>query len=43
MKKEIADASDEVRKSILRIIENKVPEGGKAIVIGVGNTLGIAQ
>ena len=43
MKKEIANASDEVRKSILKIIETKVPEGGKAIVVGVGNTLGIAQ
>ena len=43
MKKEIANATEEVRNSMLKIIENKVPEGGKAIVVGVGNTLGIAQ
>lgn len=43
MKKEIAEASEEVKKTIFKIVENKIPEGGKVVVIGVGNTLGIAQ
>jgi len=43
MKKEIAESVDEVKEAVLRIVENKVPYGGKAIIIGVGNTLGISQ
>lgn len=43
MKKDIAESADEVKNIIFRLAESKVPKGGKAIVIGVGNTLGIGQ
>jgi hypothetical protein len=43
MKKEISESVAEVHKSVFRIVEETVPENGKAIVIGVGNTLGVAQ
>ncbi|MGA1975820.1 MAG: DUF1512 domain-containing protein [Conexivisphaerales archaeon] len=43
MKKEISESVGEVQKSVYRIVEQTVPENGKVIIIGVGNTLGIAQ
>jgi len=43
MKKEISESVGEVHKSIYRIVEQTVPENGKVVVIGVGNTLGVAQ
>jgi hypothetical protein len=43
MRKEVSESVGEVHKSVYRIIEQTVPENGKAVVIGVGNTLGIAQ
>ncbi|MEM0123450.1 MAG: DUF1512 family protein [Conexivisphaerales archaeon] len=43
MTREIAEAADQARKTILSLIETQVPEGGKAVIIGVGNTLGVAQ
>jgi hypothetical protein len=43
MKKEISESVGEVHKSVYRIVEQTVPENGKVIVIGVGNTLGVAQ
>jgi hypothetical protein len=43
MKKEIADASDKVIAVVQRIIEEKTKEGDTVLIIGVGNTLGVAQ
>ncbi len=43
MTRDIAEAAEQARKAILSLIETQVPEGGKAIIIGVGNTLGVAQ
>ena len=43
MRKEISESVVEVHKSVYRIIEQAVPESGKVVVIGVGNTLGVAQ
>jgi len=43
MKKEIAETVDKVSNIIHRIIEEKTSEGDRVIVVGVGNTLGIAQ
>jgi hypothetical protein len=43
MKKEISESVGEVHRSIYRIVEQTVPENGKVVVIGVGNTLGVAQ
>jgi hypothetical protein len=43
MKKEIAEASDKVVAVVQRIIEEKTKEGDSVLIIGVGNTLGVAQ
>lgn len=43
MTREIAEAADQARNTILSLVETQVPEGGKAVIIGVGNTLGVAQ
>ncbi|MGI0078382.1 MAG: DUF1512 domain-containing protein [Nitrososphaerales archaeon] len=43
MKKEIAEASDKVITVIQRIIEEKTKEGDTILIVGVGNTLGVAQ
>ena len=43
MKKEIAEASDKVVAVVQRIIEEKTSEGDSILIIGVGNTLGVAQ
>ncbi|HVP22856.1 MAG TPA: DUF1512 domain-containing protein [Conexivisphaerales archaeon] len=43
MRQEVSESVGEVHKAIYRIIEQTVPENGKVVVIGVGNTLGIAQ
>ena len=43
MKKEISESVGEVHKSVYRIVEQTIPENGKVVIIGVGNTLGIAQ
>ena len=43
MTRDIAEAAEQARKAILSLIETQVPEGGKAVIIGVGNTLGVAQ
>ncbi len=43
MRKEITDSMDETRSTILKLVEEVIPEHGKGIIIGVGNTLGIAQ
>jgi len=43
MRKEIAESVKNVHQSLFRIIEERVPENGKVVVLGVGNTLGVAQ
>ncbi|HXQ93099.1 MAG TPA: DUF1512 domain-containing protein [Nitrososphaerales archaeon] len=43
MKKEIAEASDKTVAVVQRIIEEKTKEGDTILIIGVGNTLGVAQ
>ncbi len=43
MKKEIAESIDKVSKSIFKVIDDKTKEGDKVLIIGVGNTLGVAQ
>jgi len=43
MKKEIADAADKVASQVYDIIKENVKTGQSALVIGVGNTLGVSQ
>jgi hypothetical protein len=43
MRKEIADSVKNVHEAIYRLIEERVPENAKVVVLGVGNSLGIAQ
>jgi hypothetical protein len=43
MRKEVAEAVDKVTSVINRIIEEKTKEGDKVVIVGVGNTLGVAQ
>jgi hypothetical protein len=43
MRKEISDSSDKVINSIFSLIEDKTSRGQSVLVIGVGNTLGVAQ
>lgn len=43
MKKEIAEASDKVVAVVQRTLEEKTKEGDTILIIGVGNTLGVAQ
>jgi hypothetical protein len=43
MKKEIADAADKATLQILEIIKENTKMGQSAMVIGVGNTIGVAQ
>ncbi|MFQ5941261.1 MAG: DUF1512 domain-containing protein [Nitrososphaerales archaeon] len=43
MKKEIAESIDKVSKSIFNVIDDKTQQGDRVLIIGVGNTLGVAQ
>jgi hypothetical protein len=43
MKKEIAESIDKVIPILYRIIEEKTKSGDSVLIIGVGNTLGVAQ
>jgi hypothetical protein len=43
MRKEIADSFDKVTDTVHAIIEDKTQEGQSVMVIGVGNTMGVAQ
>ncbi|MEM3267079.1 MAG: DUF1512 domain-containing protein [Conexivisphaerales archaeon] len=43
MRKEIAESVNQVQQTLFRIIEERVPENGRVVVIGVGNTLGVGQ
>jgi hypothetical protein len=43
MKKEIAESIEKVTKSVFNVVEEKTKEGDNVLIIGVGNTLGVAQ
>jgi hypothetical protein len=43
MRKEIADAANIARQDVRRIISDKSKEGDIVLLVGVGNTLGVAQ
>ena len=43
MKKEIADSSEKVLSQVYDIIRENTTQGQSALVIGVGNTLGVSQ
>ena len=43
MRKEISDSFDKVSTAVLKVIEDKTVVGQSVLVIGVGNTLGVAQ
>src|SRR5487761_1761000 len=43
MRKEIAEATDKVLERVYRVIEEKTKEGDTVLIVGVGNTLGVAQ
>ncbi|MGI0060634.1 MAG: DUF1512 family protein, partial [Nitrosotalea sp.] len=43
MKKEIADSSEKVLSQVYDIIRENTAQGQSALVIGVGNTLGVSQ
>jgi hypothetical protein len=43
MRKEIADASEKVANTVYSVIEDRSTEGQTVMVIGVGNTMGVAQ
>jgi hypothetical protein len=43
MRKEIADSFEEVTQTVHAVIEDKTTEGQSVLVIGVGNTMGVAQ
>src|SRR5919199_1177358 len=43
MRKEISDSFDKVTTAVLNLIEDKTLVGQSVLVIGVGNTLGVAQ
>lgn len=43
MRKEIADASEKVESTVYSVIEDRSTEGQTVMVIGVGNTMGVAQ
>jgi hypothetical protein len=41
MRKEIADAVEEVHRRLMKIIRENTSEGESVIITGVGNTIGI--
>ncbi len=43
MKKEIAESIEKVTKSVFNVIDERTKEGDSVLIIGVGNTLGVAQ
>jgi len=43
MRKDIADSFDKVNKRVDRIIDEKTKKGDKILIVGVGNTFGVAQ
>lgn len=43
MRKEVAEAADKVTKIVYRLIEEKTQPHDNVLIVGVGNTLGVAQ
>ena len=43
MRKEISDSFNNVCKTVLTVIEDKTSVGQSVLIIGIGNTLGVAQ
>jgi hypothetical protein len=43
MRKEIAESFEKVTETVRSVIEDKTSEGQTVIVVGVGNTIGVAQ
>jgi hypothetical protein len=43
MRKEISDSFDKVSNTVFKVIEDKTFVGQSVLVVGVGNTLGVAQ
>jgi len=43
LRKELLSSVDEAYKIIRRLIVEEVPEGGKVIILGIGNTVGISD
>ena len=43
MRKEIAESKDKVNESLNRVINERTKEGDTVIIVGVGNTVGVAQ
>jgi hypothetical protein len=43
MRKEIFDSFDRVNTAVFDVIQDKTYEGQSILIIGVGNTLGVAQ
>jgi hypothetical protein len=43
MRKEISDSFDKVSNTVFKVIEDKTCVGQSILVVGVGNTLGVAQ
>lgn len=43
LRKELLNAVDKAYRTVRRIILEEVPEGGKVIVLGIGNTVGVSN
>ncbi|MEM3386571.1 MAG: DUF1512 domain-containing protein [Nitrososphaerales archaeon] len=43
MRKEIAEAAEKVTKIVYRLVEEKTQPNDNVLIVGVGNTLGVAQ
>ena len=43
MKKEIAESAERARQVMESVLDEKTKEGDTIIIVGVGNTLGVAQ
>jgi hypothetical protein len=43
MRKEISDSFDKVSDTVFKVIEDKTSIGQSVLIVGVGNTLGVAQ
>jgi hypothetical protein len=43
MRKEISDSFNNVSKTVLTVVEDKTSVGQSVLIIGIGNTLGVAQ
>jgi hypothetical protein len=43
MRKEISDSFDKASNTVFKVIEDRTLVGQSVLVVGVGNTLGVAQ